>query len=172
MRTSTLLILSKLPPLFGPPNLLANPQSLGAAVWDNATPNLATVSGTTVTAATGGTGSMRRQALTAAGLTSYKLTFVLKAGTAAQTRIQMRDNTNGVDFLRALVNWSGAVPVISATSLVGSWTIKQAGADKYRVSAVGTTGVGATVESLVSLYPDFAAGTGSVICEGIDLRRF
>lgn len=148
-------------------NQMLASETLGSTVWDNATPNLATVSGTLVTAATGGTLSMRRQALTLIGGTALKTLFRLSAGSATQSRLIVRDNTNSTQA-QAYLDWSSGVPSLNGASN-GTWTISLVGS-QYWVVNTFTLGAGASISTLISLYPDSAAGTGTVNCHGVDLR--
>jgi len=153
-------------------NLCLQSQTFQNAVWDDGTPNNATVAtdltapdgtatGQTLTAATGTTLSMRRQALTTVGSTSYIFSVFIKQGTATSSRIRVRDATNGVDVLQATaVTWSGGTPTIGGTT--GTWgTPIQLAGGWWRIWGLATTGVGG-VSCSIAIYPDNASGTGTL----------
>jgi len=150
------------------------------AVWNDGTPNNATVAtgqispdgttnGATLTAATGGVNSMRRQAITAPGATTYTVSFYVKKGTSTSSRILVRDNTNSINFIQTLaLTWSGSVPVLG--SLTGTWSSVNAGNGWYRVIGSGATGAGASVSITVGIFPDNVAGTGTLLVYGAQLE--
>lgn len=152
------------------------------ATWQDSAPNLPTIARgssngprgpstmTTLTAATGGVSSQVRQITTLSGLTQYCFSLYVKQGTAASSRILVRDGTNGVNFLEATaLTWSGGVPSIGGTT--GIWaTPVHIGDGVYRISGYGTTGAGASVSAWISIFPDNAAGTGTLIVDAAQIE--
>ena len=161
-------------------NLALRSNDFANAVWNDGAPNNATVTvdlvspdggtnGATLTAATGGTGSLRRQAITAPGATTYAISVFVKKGTATSSRILVRDNTNGTNFIQmTALTWSGSVPVLGG--LTGTWTSVNAGNGWYRITGVGTAGAGASVALSASIFPDNAAGTGTLGVYGAQIE--
>jgi len=161
-------------------NRILRSNDFANAVWDDGAPNNATVavnlvspdggtSGATLTASTGGTGSMRRQALLAPGATTYAFSIFVKKGTATSSRILVRDNLNGTNFIQmTALTWSGSVPVLGG--LTGTWSFVDAGNGWYRITGVGTAGAGASVPLGASIFPDNAAGTGTLGVYGAQLE--
>jgi hypothetical protein len=162
-------------------NLLLRSQEFGNASWQDASPNMPTVSsdssaapdGTTtadtLTAATGGVNSIARQAVTTVGSTAYNFSIFIKQGTSARSRLLVRDNTNGVNFLNVdSITWSSGTPVLATTT--GTWaTPVQLANGWWRISGTASTGTGG-VSCGVSIYPDNTAGTGSLIVWGAQLE--
>lgn len=162
-------------------NVLLRSASFDNSVWDNASPNSATVAtnivspdggttGQTLTAATGGTGSMRRQSVSIAGATTYSFSMFIKQGTSTSSRLLVRDDTNGTNFIQATaITWSSGVPSIGGTT--GTWATPVAvGNGWYRISGSAAAGAGATITVLVSIFPDNSAGTGTLLVYGAQLE--
>lgn len=162
-------------------NLLQRSAGFDNAVWDNGAPNSATVAtdavspdgtltGQTLTAATGGTSSVRRQSVSIAGATTYTFSLFIKQGTATSSRILVRDDTNGSNFIQATaITWSAGVPSIGGTT--GTWaTPVSVGNGWYRISGTAAAGAGATITVLAGVFPDNAAGTGTLLVYGAQLE--
>jgi len=162
-------------------NLLQRSANLDNSVWDDGAPNNATVAtnvvspdgtltGQTLTAATGGTASVRRQSVSIAGATTYTFSLFIKQGTATSSRLLVRDNTNGTNFIQAgAITWAAGVPSIGGTT--GTWATPVAvGNGWYRVSGTATAGAGATITVLAAVFPDNSAGTGTLLVYGAQLE--
>ena len=163
-------------------NLLTYSEQFDNAAWTNASPDTPTVTannlvapdgtttGDTLTAATGGIASQARQSINVTGALAYTFSVFIKQGTSTQSRILVRDQTNGLNFLQTTaLTWSSGVPVIAPGT--GTWaTPVSVGNGWWRIAGTGTAGAGASVNVLVSVYPDNSAGTGSLGVWGADLR--
>lgn len=163
-------------------NLLLQSAAFDNAAWTNATPNTPTVTannlvapdgtttGDTLTAATGGIASQARQSINATGALAYTFSVYIKQGTSTQSRILVRDETNGTNFIQAgAITWSSGAPVIGSTT--GTWaTPVSVGNGWWRLAGTGTAGAGASVNLLIGVYPDNLAGTGTLGVYGAQLE--
>jgi hypothetical protein len=102
------------------------------------------------------------------GSTAYNFSIFIKQGTSARSRLLVRDNTNGVNFLNVdSITWSSGTPVLATTT--GTWaTPVQMANGWWRISGTASTGTGG-VSCGVSIYPDNIAGTGTLLVWGAQL---
>lgn len=163
-------------------NLMRYSDQFDNAAWNNASPNIPTVTtnttvapdGTTtadtLTAATGGTSSQARQVSGPTGTTgNFTGSIFLKAGTSALSRILLADTTAGFNVVGDFkVSWTGGVAVVQ-TVTSGTATVTAAGNGWYRcVLTANVPSANASVSFAV--FPDNVSGTGSVIAWGAQLE--
>jgi hypothetical protein len=163
-------------------NLLTYSEQFDNAAWANAAPsstvtvaanNTAAPDGTTtadrLTAATGGTNAMARQFKTLVASTVYTGSLFVKASTATQSRLLLRDTTAGTNFADATLTWTAGVPSV-AGGATGTWSVTNFGNDWYRVTGTGTTGASASPDVTFSVFPDTSAGTNAIFAWGAQLE--
>lgn len=113
---------------------------------------------------------VRTATLTLVPGTAYRISVYAKAGTSAQSRILLYDNTGGADEGVLTVDWSAGVP--SQNSVSGSATgakFKDVGGGIYRISVTITSDATNTSHSVYH-YIDTAAGTGTLRLWGAQIE--
>ncbi|KKC24451.1 phage head spike fiber domain-containing protein [Sphingomonas sp. SRS2] len=110
------------------------------------------------------------QAVTLTAATQYRLSIYVKAGSSAHSTIGLYDVTAANFEGLLVISWSGGVP--SQSSVSGSATgarFDPAGGNWYRVS-IAITSDATTTAHRYYLYPDSAAGTGTVYVWGAQIE--
>lgn len=128
-----------------------------------------TVTADRITAATGGTNGMARQARTLVASTAYTGSVFVKAATSTQTRILLRDTSAGTNFADATLTWASGIPTVAGGS-TGTWTVTSVGNGWYRVTGTGSTGATASPLVTFSLFPDTSAGTNAIFAWGAQVE--
>ena len=164
-------------------NKLTKTEDFTATVWNDASPNLPTVTANAITApdgtltadlltaATGGTSSMKRQNVSSIANTVHYMSIFLQAGTSTQTRLLLRNVTGGVNIADATITWTAGVPSISITA-AGTFVVMSPSSGWYRAYGFAATGATATPTLSMSIFPDTSLGTGSVYAWGAQLERY
>jgi hypothetical protein len=163
-------------------NLMLRSSEFESPVWNNATPNLPTVTpnattapdGTQsmdmLTAAAGGTVSCARQAQFASGATgNFSGSICLKAGTSPRSRITLQDQTSVYTVLaQADVVWTGGVPTLAAITVGTFDAPADCGNGVYRFAFTANTATASPLMG-IAVFPDVTAGVGSVYAWGAQL---
>lgn len=155
------------------PNYMTRSSDFSNSAWNNASPNLPTVTtdailspdGTVnadlLTAATGGTACQARQPASTGTTGNFTASVFLKVGSATRNRIILTDHTSVFTVIGDFqVAWTaGVASVFSTTS--GTASIVAAGNGWYRCIVTASTASANAVMG-IAIFPDPVAGTGSV----------
>jgi hypothetical protein len=162
-------------------NLVRFSEDFSNAVWQNSSPDLATVTvnadvapnGTTtanlLTAATGGTASQRRQVAASSSTGNFIASVFLKAGSSTRSRVVLTDQTSSFTIIGNFqVAWADGVASILSTT-AGTASVVPVGNGWYRCGITASTATAnATVG--IAISPDTLSGTGSVYAWGAQLE--
>jgi hypothetical protein len=154
-------------------NFLIRSSDFSSSVWNNASPNIPTVTtdatlspdGTVnadlLTAATGGTACQARQAGATGTTGNFTASVFLKVGSATRNRILLTDHTSGFTVVGDFqVAWTAGVASVFSTAS-GTASVVAAGNGWYRCVVTASTASANAIMG-IAIFPDPVAGTGSV----------
>lgn len=154
-------------------NYMTRSSDFSNSAWNNATPNIPTVTadailspdGTTnadlLTAATGGVACQARQPGATGTTGNFTASVFLKVGSATRNRIILTDHTTVFTVVGDFqVAWTAGVASVFSTAS-GTASIVSAGNGWYRCIVTASTASANAIMG-IAIFPDPVAGTGSV----------